>query len=294
MVMKRYALILPLVFAAFACNQPKLQEQIDLLQAENVKLQENTLEKDQSLAEFVASFADIEKNLAEIRERELNISLNNSDVNASEDAHKRAAEDIKMINELMSENKRTIEELNTKIAGSAGKNSQLRKALEKVKKDLTAQIEERDVQITELKAGLESKDFTIQELNANLDTLTLANNDQQITIGDQTDKLQTAYYTTGTSKELVASNILAKDGGFLGLGKTEKLKDDFNPENFSRIDITSTQTIPISGKKAELVTNHPSDSYILEGDQEENLERLVILDPARFWNSSKYLVVVLD
>ncbi len=292
--MKRYALIIPLVFLAAACSQPKLQEQVELLQAENLKLQESSVEKDQSLAEFVESFTDIEKNLAEIRERELNITLSNSDVNTSEDAHKRVAEDIKMINELMSENKRTIDELNTKIANASGKNSQLRKALEKAKKDLTQQIEERDTQIAELKTTLETRDFTIQELNANLDTLTLANNDQQQTIQEKTDQLHTAFYTIGTSKELVANNVLAKDGGFLGLGKTEKLKEDFSNDQFNRIDISSTQTIPLSGKKAELVTNHPTDSYILEGDQDENLERLVILDPDRFWNSSKYLVVVLD
>lgn len=292
--MKRYAIILPLLFAAFACNQPKLQEQIEQLQAENAQLQEAALEKDQSLAGFVESFADIEKNLAEIKERELSLTLSNSDVNASEEAHKKAAEDIRVINELMSENKRKIEELNTKIANSTAKNSQLRRALENAKEELAAQIEERDTQITELKANLEAQDFTIQELNASLDTLSLANSQQQETILDQTTQLQTAYYTMGTSKELVASNVLSKDGGFLGLGKSEKLKDDFNPENFNRIDITDTQTIPLSGKKAELVTNHPTDSYILEGDQEENLERLVILDPDRFWNSSKYLVVVLD
>lgn len=292
--MKRYAFIIPLVFLAAACNQPKLQEQVAQLQAENLELQEASLDKDQSLAEFVESFSDIEKNLAEIRERELNITLSNSDVNTSEDTHKRVAEDIKMINELMSENKRTIEELNSKIASASGKNSQLRKALEKAKKDLTAQIEERDSQIAELKSSLEVRDFTIQELNANLDTLTLANSEQLQTIEEQTHQLNTAFYTIGTSKELVASNVLSKDGGFLGLGKTEKLKADFNNDQFNRIDITNTQAIPLSGKKAELVTSHPTDSYMLEGDQDENLERLVILDPDRFWNSSKYLVVVLD
>ena len=292
--MKRYALLLPIVFLAVSCNQPKLQEQIEQLQAQNAELQESSLAKDQSLAEFVESFADIEQNLAEIRERELSISLENSDVNSSEEAHKRAAEDIRMINELMSENKRTIEELNTKIANASGQNTKLRRALEKAKAELTAQIEERDVQITELKAGLEAKDFTIQELNASLDTLNLANSHQLETIQDQTDELNTAFYTTGTTKELVASNVLTKDGGFLGLGKSDKLKDDFDPQSFSQIDITSTNTIPLAGKKAELVTNHPSDSYVLEGDEEENLERLVIVDPDRFWNSSKYLVVVVD
>ncbi len=292
--MKLYAPIMALAFTLFACDQPKLKEQIAQLQAENVELQEQTLDKDQALAEFVESFSTIEKNLAEIRERELNITLSNSDMNESEDAHKRVAEDIRMINELMTENKRTIEELNQKIANATGQNSQLRKAMENAKKELTAQIEERNAQIAELKVNLEESNFTIQELSADLDTLTLANNEQLETIEEQTTQLQTAYYTTGSSKELVAENVLDKDGGFLGIGKTEKLRSDFNSDKFSKIDITETKEIPLTGKHAELVTNHPSDSYVLEGDEEENLEKLVIVDPDRFWNSSKYLVVVLD
>jgi hypothetical protein len=135
-------------------------------------------------------------------------------------------------------------------------------------------------------------DFTVQELNVKVDTLKLANSNQENVILEKTGQLNTAYYATGTTKELVAENVLAKDGGFLGLGKSEVLKDDFNANKFNKIDITTTTTIPISGTKAELVTNHPSDSYVLEGDNGEDLDRLVIVDPSRFWNSSKYLVVV--
>ena len=157
-----------------------------------------------------------------------------------------------------------------------------------------AQLEERDGQIAELKEELQTRDFSIQELNSHMDTLKLANNTQETIILEQTGELNTAYYTMGTSKELLAEEVLTKDGGFLGLGKSEILRDDFNAGKFSKIDITATTTIPISGTKAELVTNHPSDSYILEGDSDDALDRLVIVDPNRFWNSSKYLVVVTN
>lgn len=194
----------------------------------------------------------------------------------------------------MVENKNTIEELNSKINKVSRKNTKLRKALESAKQDLVAKIEERDIQIAELKEELKTMDFNVQELNSKVDTLNLTNSDQKQFIEDQTNQLQTAYYTTGTSKELVAGNILAKNGGFLGLGKTEKLKGDFNSDKFNKIDITATTTIPISGTKAELVTSHPTDSYMLEGDDGENVDRLVIIDPNRFWKSSKYLVVVTN
>lgn len=292
--MKRIALIVPLVIGLFSCSQLDLEDKIVALQQENSELQVAFQDKDKSLAEFVESFTAIEQNLAEIRERELNISLTNGDANLSEDVRERVVEDIKVINELMVQNKQTIEELNTKIKQVSRKNSKLRKAMESAKQELLTQIEERDVQIAELTHELDSMDINVKDLSGQLDTLTLANNSQQEIIVDQTSKLQTAYYTTGSSKELVAENILAKDGGFLGLGKTESLKDDFSSETFNQIDITATTTIPISGPKAELVTNHPSDSYVLEGDEGEDVDRLVIIDPNRFWNSSKYLVVVTN
>ncbi len=293
-IMKRIALILPLVAGIVSCSQLDLENQMVALQQENKELLESSLQKDQSLAEFLTSFTDIEQNLAEIRERELNITLNNGDANLSEDLHQRVAEDIKVINELMVENKQTIEELNSKINQVSRKNSKLRKVLESAKKELVAQIEERDIQIAELKEALRTMDFNVQELSSQVDTLTLARSNQQQVILEQTNQLQTAYYTTGTTKELLAENILAKNGGFLGLGKTEMLKDDFDSDKFNKIDITATTTIPISGDKAELVTSHPTDSYMLEGDDGENVDRLVIIDPDRFWNSSKYLVVVTN
>jgi len=292
--MKRIALIIPLAAGVFSCSQLNLEDKVVSLQEENQALQEQTLAKDQSIAEFLESFTEIEQNLAEIRERELNIDLNNGDAAASEDVRMRVTEDIKVINQLMIENKKTIEELNSKINQASGNNSQLRKALESAKQELTAQIEERDVQITELKEELKTMDFTVQELNSQVDTLKLANTHKEEIIIDQTGQLNTAYYTTGSSKELKAGNILTEDGGFLGLGKTESLNDDFSIEKFNKIDITATTTIPISGSKAELVTNHPTDSYVIEGDSEKSVDRLVIIDPDRFWNSSKYLVVVTN
>ena len=293
-IMKRIALIVPLAAVAFSCSQLDLEDKLVALQQENEQLLETSTQKDEALAEFVESFTSIEQNLAEIRERELNIDLSNGDASVSEDVHQRVANDIKVINDLMIENKKTVEELNAKISKVSRKNSSLRKALESAKQELVAQIEERDIQIANLKDDLTTMDFTVKELNGQVDTLTLANTNQEQIIVDQTTQLHTAYYTTGSSKQLLEENILAKDGGFLGIGKSEKLREDFSADNFNRIDITTTTTIPISGTKAELVTNHPSDSYILEGDTGDDLERLVIIDPDRFWNSSKYLVVVTN
>ena len=86
-------------------------------------------------------------------------------------------------------------------------------------------------------------------------------------------------------------HIITKDGGFIGIGKTAVLNEDFNASEFKKIDITKVTNIPVTGKKISLVTSHPSNSYKVEGV--ETVEGITILDPAEFWKSSKYLVITV-
>jgi hypothetical protein len=112
-------------------------------------------------------------------------------------------------------------------------------------------------------------------------------------IGTQTDKMNTAYYCFGTSKELKEKGVLTKEGGFIGIGKSEKLAADFNKDYFTKIDITLMKSVDLKSKKAKLVTTHASDSYKLEGDK-TSVDKLVITNAEKFWASSKYLVIVVE
>jgi hypothetical protein len=49
--------------------------------------------------------------------------------------------------------------------------------------------------------------------------------------------------------------------------------------------------IPLNANKVRLVTTHPTDSYVIEGDEEKVLK---ILKPMEFWSANKYLVVMID
>ena len=211
-----------------------------------------------------------------------------------EDIKKKISEDIAAINELMAQNKETIASLDKQLKRSYGSNSKLKKAMETLKAELTSQIEEKDQHIAMLKSDLEEKNFSIAELNATIDTLSIENANQAQIIGEKVTEINTAYYTVSTKKELLSENVVAKEGGFLGIGKTSALKDGFNRDAFSKIDITEVKSFPINGKKVELVTSHPEDSYTFEKIDDKNVESLVILDPEKFWNSSKYLVVMVD
>jgi hypothetical protein len=60
--------------------------------------------------------------------------------------------------------------------------------------------------------------------------------------------------------------------------------------NFTKVDITKINEIPIMKKKVTIVTSHPANSYRIEGDK--TADKLVILNATEFWSLSKVLVIV--
>jgi Txe/YoeB family toxin of Txe-Axe toxin-antitoxin module len=114
------------------------------------------------------------------------------------------------------------------------------------------------------------------------------------TVNKQVETINTAYYAFGTKKELELNKIIDKTGGFLGLGKSSKLKDDFNTSYFTKVDITKLNNIPLSSKKVKVITTHPTDSYKLITTPEGVIEKLEILDASKFWSASKYLVILVE
>jgi Txe/YoeB family toxin of Txe-Axe toxin-antitoxin module len=102
--------------------------------------------------------------------------------------------------------------------------------------------------------------------------------------------MNTAYFIVGNSKDLRDKNIITKEGGFIGIGQSKQLKPDFNEDYFTRIDIRNKTTIEIPGKKVEVVSTHPPESYSISGEGDARI--LTISDYNAFWKSSKYLVVV--
>ena len=126
-----------------------------------------------------------------------------------------------------------------------------------------------------------------------LDSLALAYDIQGIVLEEQAISLNMGFFCYGTFKELESKGVITKKGGFIGIGKTEQLKQDFNTDYFTQIDITETQSIDLFSKEAKILTSHPTDSYELVGD-EDSVDKLVILDPIRFWSASKYPVVIVE
>ena len=237
-------------------------------------------EKDAAIQELVSSFNEIQENLNTIKEKEKIISkvTSDGDVKSKEDQIK---EDIQSIYDLMAKNKDRIGSLSKKL-----KNSKLKiEGLEKMIENMQATLNLKDSEIEELKTKIEGLNVELSNLTTNYKAVENESN-------QKTEIINTAFYAIGTSKELKEKNVITKEGGIIGLGKTTKLSSDFNKEYFTKINIEKTTSINLGAKKIKMLTTHPSNSYKLVG--EKPIEKLEITNTKEFWSASKYLVIILD
>jgi len=152
------------------------------------------------------------------------------------------------------------------------------------------QIEDKEMQLKQLRAELSAKDIHIAELdetigtlNTSVNELTEESNKKTETINTQDKQLNTAWYVFGTKKELKEQRILA-DG--------KLMQSNFNKNYFTKIDIRVDKEIKLYTKSAKILTVHPADSYKLSQDA-SNQYVLRITNPDLFWSTSKYLVVLV-
>ena len=236
-----------------------------------------------------AVFADINaisENLALIKSRENLITV----AGESEGGRRPVEEisnDIKAIDRLLRENRSKIESLQRSAA-------QLRKAnlridgLEKMIADMNRQLAEKKTEVEQLRESLvrmgdEVKSLTeeVAVRSAEVENL----NGEKVELQNQ---LNTVYYIVGAEKELRDAQIINKQGF---IGRTLTVGRNSNFDSFTMADSRLLTEIPVGQKKATLVTSHPEGSYELVTDSNKIVEKLLITDPVRFWESSKILII---
>lgn len=274
-----------------ACNQG-IKEENTRLKTENEQLSMENQQQDSLINDFVSSFSQIQENLAKIREKEENIKeAQEGGMENSQSMRDEVLEDVEVINELLSQNKKTIADLNDKLQKYSYEVGKFKKMVANLNKE----IETKDNQVLELKENLAAQNFEMGKLNSKLDTLSAATKRQQQRIEEQTEDLNSAYYAVGTYKDLQENDVVDRKGGIIGIGSTKTIAEDFNRDYFTKIDIRKTTVIPLDAddKDVKLVSNHPSDSYKWN-KAEDKVNSLEITKPETFWKASKYLVVLVD
>lgn len=299
-------LALSLLISFTSCNQRSKE-----LEAANQRMKVEQTTRDSLLQEFMSAYDAIETNLDEITTAEEVIwSEGNNDPELQKDRKTKVIDQITAINGLLDENKRIMADLERRAEEADGGLSEYRRSIRR----LQLKVKEREDMIAQLKTDLEEADYQVAELNRRVDTLNVqqtrlvATQDQQVArltaqteilseqtlkLDAQTDALNEAFVAMGTAKELREKSIIDKEGGFLGMGRKVVFNPSAESNTFQAIDVTETQAFALDAKKAKLVTNHPAGTYTFK-EADGRVAELQITDPASFWETSKYLVVVLN
>ena len=279
------------VLVLVSCGQHK--KEIAVMQARQDSITQVAELKNNTILEFIDEMNEIQTNLDSIKAIEKIISVEKaSSVELKASSKERIANDIAQINDLLQKNKELVKSLTNKYKASNAKIAELETTIV----NMTKQMADKDADIASLTAELEALHINVTTLNQQIETITAANEqtvrEKEEAFKEQGNVLNTAYWAFGTKKELADKNVIEKEGGVLGLGKTLILKKDFNRDYFKKIDIREFKEMSLNAKKAVLLANHPADSYHFVGTN--RVEGLVIDKPDEFWKDSKYLVVVVE
>ncbi len=266
------------------CNEKKndsessdadnMSDSIAALEAENQKLRNET-------DDLLSAINDIEEGFRQINEAQGNLSIAKRGEGAN--ARERIKEDMQFIQETMAQNAALIAKLKARLKESGRMNDQLQRTID----NLTAQLNQKNTELAQLRKELNAKnihiaelDEQVEELNKNVTDLQEQTDKQDKAISKQDAMLHTAWYAIGTKKELKNANIL----------KNGNLQGNFDQNYFTKVDTRQLTKLNLNSKSAELLTTHPSGSYSLERG-ENKLYTLTINDAKAFWSISKYLVI---
>ena len=281
--MKKFVLLALVAVAMTACKQNN-KEQENLLEQQRDSLTQIIQQKDNEINDVIGTLNDIEEGFREITEAQGRVAVAKAGEGANPET--RIRENMQFIQSTMQQNRELINKLRMQLRSSSINGEQLKRTLE----NLTTELENKDKQLAALREELEAKkihieqlDETIAGLNRDVTALKEESNTKSETIQSQDKELHTAWFVFGTKKELKEQNIL-KDG--------KVLQRDFNKDYFTKIDIRVDKEIKLYSRDAEMLTAHPLGTYTLQRDANKQYV-LRIIDPDRFWSTSKYLVVLV-
>ncbi len=287
--MKKIVLTVGLALVATTFNSCN-QKELDNRQLKIDSLQTIVDTKDAEIDSLFVMLNEIEDNLSMINSKYSTVQeMRRNNVEGNVNQKQQIADQMASIESMMADNKKKIAQLNQKV-GALGKKAADMEAFITRLEERAAQQEQ---QIAELTAELESNKVIIRDLNQNVNDLTAQNRQKDDYIAQQIADANRAWFAVGTYNELREAGVVAKSGGFIGIGRKQGTVADMNTEYFTEIDRTKVTTISINKKKAVLITQHPDNSYEMVADEDDAsiTAYLRILNPTQFWKYTDYLVI---
>lgn len=260
--------------------------EMEAASAKTDSLQMVVAAKDSLLNDAFGNIEEIATSLSQITERE-KIVASTSAGEINKTAKERISENIAAISDLLQKNRAAINRLSASAKQLKEANVKIA-ALESLVASLQKQLEEKDAQIAEMSKNLENLKIEIAELKGLNETLSGKNTKLENTVAEQTEQINTVYWTVGKERDLVKSGVVDKKGF---IGRTAVVSNVASMEGFTKADLRTLERIKIGQKGAKVISSHPADSYVIVMGDKNVAEELVISDKDAFWKTSKVLVV---
>lgn len=259
-------------------------------------VQGSSAEKDRALAQVVAAtkFADqVDAELRQVRNLTGKVS-----VTANDESGKAQAADAQA--DILAR----LKTLRQRLASRQAQVNAMLDTLKRFRSDSSAAV----TLLGDLQNRLAARDKEIaaaQEevsaLRANVATLTTEKSVLRDTVKAMDTRENHVFYVVGTRKQLIADGVVTEEGGSRGLlimklGKTLVPARSLDDKKFVSADRRETLTIPLprSDKSYRIVSRH--DVGLIEAPKKEKDgsfrgDAIRIVDPAKFWATSRYLII---
>lgn len=278
------------VLALSACSR-KAEEKSRQLETENKNLSTQLATAQDSKDSLIFLMNDIYSGIEQINEQE---ELLYNIRGAGDQAMQRQTivENLARIQQELKTKQEMLDKYSSQLNDNNDKNNVLRSQVA----SLQGKLAKSESRVTELRQQVESLQAENGVLRQDLATsqeqvrtVTSANDSLTTETARQSDQLKQneadmnkVYYALGTKKELKNNQILGKGN--------KVLRGNYNQNYFTQADKRSLKYIDCKNKKAEVLSNQPADSYHFE-EGAGKIKTLVITNPERFWNASRYLVI---
>ena len=261
------------------------KDKTEPLEEDKAKSKEQLLEDFAQMKELVAEKDRLMTELMHTTQyiTELFTALEQVKITESGDQKADILAKIKQLSLSLEESKGNLKKSTKRLNSLLNQNSALSDqvgTLEKLITDMQEQIASKESEISALKQET-------QQLQNDRDSYKLTAENESLEKNRIENEKNTFYYIIGKTDDLETKGIIAEEGtGFLGIGGTYVPAKNLNEQDFIRVDIRSTRSLPIPDK-FQIVSSH--NSKLLEKNPGNN--SMSITDPIRFW-TSKFLIII--
>ncbi len=277
-----------MIIAGCNNNSEELQKQVSQLQNEASTLHQTIAERDKHLDEAMQAVNEIYKEIEQARSKEAQLveRTGGSEGPAQltgTDTRQKLMQNITAIGTTLKENRKKLNDLQSKLKASRSEFASLNTLVESLKKSLG----EREQSIAMLETRVQGLEATVAE-----NTRTIQ--EKEAVIDQQQRTMKTGYYIVGTRDELKEKGIITDEGGFpWGLfGSTTVMASGVDRSLFTPIDKNTDQTIHVNGEIDEILPRRNQEFFAM-GSQDEHFSDLTIVKPEGFWQDN-YLVIVVN